>query len=345
MVGRGGITAEARQKGGADVRAEGPGYGRINVVVVVGAVDPADGGVIPGRPVRGSCPEFLDDDRVRRGGGRGVRDVGVPLRPTRRVALAGINVGGIKHAVSRTRVRQVVGGQAGQVEGPVEPPGHHDVVGARIAHRGQEGLQSGGVEAARRSPVAPDRPGHVMGFVVNVEKHRGVVGVSGGHRGPKGHGVHVGHVLLGGGTSPPAAAGGRSRGGGSRPVQVQVQVNIVVGAIIDDGLDHGAVSRLVGGAVGVGTTEPVILVDGKAHDIAMPHVHGFGDDRYVIGHGDAADGRGGTARPGVARGTVLQAGNIHAFQAYRAAAADRDDLVAGDFKLRGRSPSGGRGEG
>ena len=117
-------------------------------------------------------------------------------------------------------------------------------------------------------------------------------------------------------------------------MQVQVHITVVVGAIIDDGLDHSPVGGDGDGGISVmlvAATEPIILVNGQTDDVAMPNIHRLRDDRNVIRHGDATDGGRGPSSPRIPSGAVFQPRDIHSPQADGTIAASGDDLVTGDF--------------
>ena len=97
-------------------------------------------------------------------------------------------------------------------------------------------------------------------------------------------------------------------------MEVQVQVYVVVGAIIDDGLDHGPIGGLVRGSIGIGAAEPIVLVERKADTVGMPDLNRLGDDRYIVGHGDAADRGGRTSGSAVSGRAIFQPGNIHSHE-------------------------------
>ena len=123
-------------------------------------------------------------------------------------------------------------------------------------------------------------------------------------------------------------------------MKVQIQVNIVVRAIIDNCRDHGLIGHLVGCPFDIGATKPKILVDGESNTVSVPDTYRLVDDRNIIGHSHTADRSGGAPGPPVSRRTIFHAGNVNAFQADSASATGIDDLVARNFKLRRSGQSG-----
>ncbi len=339
MVRGRGKAAEAGEHGRTHVGAEGPTDGGINIALVVGAVDPSERAVIPSGPVGRGSPEFLHHNRM--GGGRD-GDLVIPLGPSHGETLAGIFMGNIEDPVA-TPVRQTAIGTPGtagatarhppKVKGPVQAADDHHIVSPRPADRVDQGLHPGGREGPCRPAVPPNGPRNIVGFVVNVEDRRGIVGISRRQGGPEGHGVGVGHVLLGKGSSPPAAA---RRGGGAGspgPMKVQVDVSVVGGTVIDHRLDHGPVGRDIRSSAGIGATEPIILVQAKPNDVTVPDAHSLGGQGHIIHHADPGDGGHGSPGPTVPRHAIFQAGEIDPLQAHRATIAI-DDLVPGNAQGR-----------
>ena len=168
MEGRGGITAEIGQKLRSHIRAESPSQGRVNIILIVAAVDPGQGLGVPICRVGGSCPELLDHDGII---GSGYRNLGVPSAG--RHPLIVVNVRGVKDAVPGSGVRQCIGRKARQVIGPGQPPGDDDVVGPRVPNRGHQLLHPGRVVSrlggigvgGYRSAVPPSGPESTVGAV------------------------------------------------------------------------------------------------------------------------------------------------------------------------------------
>ena len=286
--------------------------------LAVGPVDPGDNGIVIGAAVvlAGAIigrvrPKLLDDDRITRGHGHA--HVGIPSAGVHLIGGVGIKMRSVNNPVSGSRVGQVVGRNPRQVVGPSNPAGENDIVGACAADGRQEGLQTNAIETGspRRSTALPSRPTCGIGFIEKVEDDGRIVRVSGGHRGPKGHGILVRHGLLAGGGAPTRAAR-RSRSGsrGSGPMQVQVHIAVVIGTIGDDLVDQVPVISLVG-ALGA---EPKILVQGNANDVAFPAAYRDGDS----GHGVAR---------GLASRVVFSAGVIHSVEPDGATAGGRDNLI------------------
>jgi len=193
-------------------------------------------------------------------------------------------MGGEHHPVSS--VGHGRGGKAGQVGAPMQPPEQTDVIGSRRAHGIQQGLHAGSGKGcpAQRTALEPGVIAGgigrswvvvslVVGFVVKVENHSRVVGVSRRHRAPESHPVGVSHSLLFGvrGISPAAAAGRRGRRRFARPVQVQDDVNALPRTVIHHAGNIALVIRLIGTAA----AKPKILVQGQADDGAVPRGHRF----------------------------------------------------------------------
>jgi len=358
MIGRRGETAEAGQERRSHIGAEGPGQGRVDIIVVVAPIDPSQGLGIPvGRVTRGRA-EFLDHHRVGR---RGAGHQGIPSPGGHPLIV--VDVGGIKDAVPGARIRHGIASEPRQVVRPAQAPHDDHVVRAGAPDRRHEPLHPRGVvgrlgrvgvghHGAATLPGGPEGavgPVGAEGLVEQVEEHRGVVAVDRGDRGPKGHGVPVRHGGLartGGasaGRSAPAPARTGTRGGGAvvsaGPMEVQVDINVVGGTIVDDRLHHAPVGRGVDRRVSVvlvAASEPVVLVHGEPNHIAMPGLDGSGDDRDVIRHVDAADRGGGGPGAAVARWGILQARDVYPTQADGAAPAGRGDGVTDDLEL-GRS--------
>lgn len=339
VIGRGPIPVERCQQSGAHITAESPRQSGIHVIFVVGAIDPSKGLGIPVGRVTRRRSELLDENRVVRCSNGDIR---VPTAS--RHSLVVVDVVGIEDTVTGCGVGQCVGVQLPEVIGIRQTPRDDDVIGICITYGRQEGLHPGASEvdaasATGRLTVPPDAPVGRVRFVIDIEQDRRVVGVGRRHGGPQCHRVHVRHGLLLGRSTPPTPARGGRRSGSSGPMQIQIQVHVGRGTIVDDRLDHFSVRRLVGRPLGVRTSEPKILIDGQTDTVGVPDRYRFRDDGDVIRHRDAADDRRGISRPGITRRTVFQTGNVDALQTNRTTPARGHDLVSLDLQLGRRGPN------
>ena len=167
---------------------------------------------------------------------------------------------GILLAADDTDILSVgAAGQSAAATGRGAPDGVYDGLQAR------RGETLGG-----RAPVQPNGPGSRVGLVEGVEKHGGVVGITGGHAGPEDQAVFVWHGIL---------LGSRGCGAVAGPLQVNVAVDIVGVAISHEGIYEALVGRLVGGTpvrgAGLRVAVPPILVQGNADAIDVPILHRF----------------------------------------------------------------------
>ncbi len=173
----------------------------------------------------------------------------------------------VHDTITRTRIGQIVGCRTSrflthyplQIVSPLQSADQTNIIRPRVADDCQQALKPWCISGRGpcRTTVSPGGPessvisSRVIGFVVKVEHHCGIILDSGrtGHCSPKCFGIHVRHGLLGRRGSPtiPTAAGGgaNSTARGPGPMKVQVQVDIVVLAIIRHRQDHSLVCRLV----------------------------------------------------------------------------------------------------
>jgi len=331
VIGRGRIPAERRQQSGTHITAESPSQSGIHVILVVGTIDPRKGLGIPIGRVTCGRSKFLDEDRVVR-----CSDGDIRVPTAGRHALVVVDVVGIEDTVTRCGVCQSVRVQLAEVVRISQPAGDDDIIGSSGSDRRQQSLHPGASEvdppsATGRLAVPPDAPIGRVRFVVDVEQDRRVVEVGCRHGRPQCHRVHVRHGLLLGGSTPATPARGRGGSGGTGPVQVQVQIHIRRGTIVDDRLDHRSVRRLVGRPLGVRTSEPKILIDGQTDTVGVPNSHRFRDDGDVIRHRDTVDDRRGISITRITRRTVFQSGNVDSLQTNRTATTRRDDLIPLDL--------------
>ena len=314
-----------------------PSHGAINIILVVGAVQPWEQGVHESAIVRGigRIPEFLDQNRTIGEGRINIRlPAGGGIRTLVVVDMRRINDSVATGAFSdRAHSREVIGVLLAADDA--------DVLGVGSAGQGTAGAGRGapdrveqgleprrgvGVPSLRRSApvvarghgsaVKPDGPGIGERLVEQVEQHGRIVGVARRHTLPKNSAVAVGHGVL---------LGGRARRPVAGPLKVKVAIDVVVFTKGHNGIDQGLVVGLAGGATvggrGLRVAVPPILVERNAYTIHVPIGDGFLDRL-----GDAA------AAGRVPRGVPFQGINIHSHQAHRTAAAGGDDLVSLDFQ-------------